>query len=225
MFALPAILNQGTINYQLHWDNIVLWLKGDPLTTGDLTVRDFSKFNNSVTAPSLTTYPKYGTHSINCIGTSYVRWANCDTSFGSGDFTIEGWFYFASLSTTAPHHYFFDSRTGSTSGFIWDALNGGRLYCNGSTYTVYVNPSMYSWTHLAISKVGTTLRAFTNGSLTSTATGVGSISGSSGGSIGGDYLGSSSTRSDYYVDSFRITKGIGRYTVNFNPETNTFLAY
>jgi hypothetical protein len=81
--------------------------------------------------------------------------------------------------------------------------------------------SLNTWTHIAITRSGSTWRCFVNGTLEATATaavtlytGTGLIS------SGANPVGDNSLTG--YIDELRITKGYARYTATFTPPTAAF---
>jgi hypothetical protein len=83
--------------------------------------------------------------------------------------------------------------------------------------------SANAWQHIAVVRNGTNFSGYRDGTGTTVATSSASVHSSGqalnvGGDTNGFFL-------NGYIDSFRITKGVARYTANFNPETDTYLAY
>ena len=78
-----------------------------------------------------------------------------------------------------------------------------------------------AWAHFAVSRQGGDFRMFINGNLTASATSVGLNINDSGGNVfigrsePGNYL-------NAYLNDFRITKGICRYSAPFTPPTSRF---
>lgn len=71
------------------------------------------------------------------------------------------------------------------------------------------------WGHFALTRVGGIMRIFYNGVLKSSKT---STTGFAIDSIGAAY----NLFGSQYIDEFRITKGVARYTENFTPPTEPF---
>ena len=86
-------------------------------------------------------------------------------AFGTGDFTIEYWIYSISFTTTPT---VVDSRnTGvSNNGYSDYFSSGGNFNLYLGSATVFTSSSAIptsTWTHIAISRSGTSLRVFING--------------------------------------------------------------
>ena len=149
-------------------------------------------------------------------------------SFGTGDFTIEGWAYPTSgtnnglfqISDTSGG---FKTSAGNSLAIHILGTNSATLYANGSIYNCPNNTLPFNtWTHLAIVRSSGVTKLYINGSLVTTIGTSGSITDTTNYSgthivIGGYY--STSYLWNGYVDDFRITKGVARYTANFTPPT------
>lgn len=167
------------------------------------------------------TTAKFGTTSLALDGTGdYIFVAsNEDFDFGTGDFTIEGWFY---RNVGGVQVSLFDFRTIATQNAPWLFITaGGTLvyYVNGSTRISGaggITPG--TWYHVAVSKNGTNTRMFVDG------TQIGStwidttnyIQGPL--TVGARYTGALEFFNGY-IDDIRISKGIARYTGAFAQPT------
>jgi hypothetical protein len=151
-------------------------------------------------------------------------------AFGAGDFTVEMWLYM----TTAPSangYTLYDSRPASTNGnyLTWfiDTSSKLSVFINSSViYTATGTISTNTWTHIAVSRSGTSLRVFINGTQDgSTVTNSTSLlNGASRPTIaqqGFDPVGGTNWFPGY-IDDLRITKGYARYTANFTAPTAPF---
>ena len=170
-----------------------------------------------------TTIKKYGTGSIYLDGTG--DYLTIPTSgefiFGTGDFTVECWVYPISWPNdvgivTGPNSGSFQFGKVSTTSFLGIASNDA----NGWYISDATLPSLNIWTHIAVSRSGTTLRIFVNGVIsgtpaTSNTTNFGII----------NYIGRNAAGTSFngYIDDLRITKGVARYTANFTPPTTSYL--
>jgi hypothetical protein len=140
--------------------------------------------------------------------------------FGTGDFTIECWVYTTNVSPGYSQTVL--ARHGSSGGTIWiiQILNGGtsRIVLSGSVVCAGTTVAANTWTHIAFTRSGTSLRAFNNGVLITTVTDSTSLSGTQVLTVGAQsdiaesFIG--------YIDDVRITKGVARYTTNFTPPTS-----
>jgi len=177
-----------------------------------------------------TSVKKFGTGSLAFDGTGDCLKSNPASTdlyaFGSGNFTIEMWFYITAFTNT--YSTLFDSRPVSTQGaYPTIAITSGRLYYYVSSAeriaTANSTITTGQWYHLAVSRSGTSTKMFLDG------TQVGStytdstvyVNGTSRPVIGAE--GFNSPPNDVingYIDDLRITKGYARYTANFTPPTS-----
>lgn len=171
-----------------------------------------------------TAQKKVGTASLSLDGTTaYVSVpSSTDFDFGSGDFTIEAWIYPTSLSAANLIVSKWVSGTASSCSFII-YLSAGKLQLSygvgstnaGTSSTTSVVTGV--WTHVAVSKIGTTVRYFINGILDATTM---PLIGSINTNTNPLKIGTQDNNSSYfagYMDAFRITKGVGRYLASFTP--------
>jgi hypothetical protein len=171
-----------------------------------------------------TTQAKWGTTSMYFDGTGdYLKapyTPNID--FGTGDFTIECWVY--TTNTSPGYSQTVIARQGNTGGVIWivQILDGGtsRIALTGGNTATGTTVAANTWTHIAFTRSGTSLRAFNNGVLIQTTTDSTSLSGTQILSIGGQSAGESPFIG--YMDDIRITKGYARYTATFTPPAAAF---
>lgn len=174
-----------------------------------------------------TTQKKFGASSSYFSGSSqYLGIASsADFAYTSGtNFCFEAWVY---PTTTGTYRTLFDLRstTGDTSGIIvgLSDLAGLYLYYNGN---YRIGPagvvSSSTWSHIAISRDGTSTRAFVNGvQVGSTYTDSNSYP-ERAVKIGADP--NASFAFTGYIDEVRITKGNSRYTGTFTPATSAFVS-
>jgi hypothetical protein len=175
-----------------------------------------------------TSVVKYGTGSIALDGTGdYLKFVpGVNSALGTGNFTVEGWFYITNNLTDV---YFFDTRNASQTSNCWGGGYGlggtsGRLSFfigAGSVQTSGSVGSLNTWMHIAFVRVSGTLTIYLNG--TSVASGSLTNDASTVSTLG--YIGTRYTQTfDYggYMDDLRITKGYARYTANFSVPTAAF---
>ena len=184
-------------------------------------INDMETVNNVYVSTAVS---KFGSSSIRFNSADYLKLPSTnELAFGTGNFTIEAWVYITAnsgdwfiISSIGSGGLFFGQRAGSGWGYgrtavAWDYNSG-------------VNPVTNTWQHLAISRSGTSMRMFVDGTQIGTTQSSGTdyslaTGGTSVGSQGANYyLGG-------YIDDLRITKGVARYTSNFTPPTQAFPAY
>ncbi|MCK9324153.1 MAG: hypothetical protein M0P69_01515 [Bacteroidales bacterium] len=172
-------------------------------------------------AQTKTAVKKFGTASAYFDGTGdYLTIPNSeDFNFGTADFTIDMWVRFAEFSSGAYGLF-------STSGVYTDGITivasatGSSLsvYFEGADKTFAWSPVVDTWYHVALTRSGTSVKAFIDGTqIGSEQTVSTEIHTSNNVSIGG-YYGSTLKYFNGYIDELRISKGVARWTENFTPE-------
>ena len=150
-----------------------------------------------------------------------------DWYFGTGDFTIDGWFYFTSL-TSQP--MLFAQYADSNNFMYCEVLSDGKIFWGATIGSVskgqYRSSSAGvittgSWIHIALVRNGTSFYIFKNGVSVALDTET-AISTNDLGNVATTLLigrGNASFYLNGYIDELRISKGIARYTANFTPST------
>lgn len=193
--------------------------------------------------------PKFGGGSLSAYGGAYGNNPHARVSYNSvlepegGDFTIDCWLKLAIGFSGSPesktlcgfygnthfkvdlnHNPSFSGPNGapkvvlglyaSSDGSNWDLLNSSNAY---GTNTVVIND--LNWHHLAIVRSGNTYYTFIDGQKNLEVIAAGTIWSANeyfyiGGSPSGEGAG--------YIDEFRFSKGIARWTSNFVPPTQEY---
>ena len=221
----------GTKSDDPNYSDVSLLLNGNG-TNGSTTFKDSSSHNHSITATGNAqisdAQSKFGGSSMYFDGNGDYLSIPDDTSFhlGSDNFTFEFWTY---LNSTTGH--FINKRVSNNFQYLYLRLTSGSLILwatsNGSSWDIANNfgfgntaLSTGQWYHIALVRNGTKISAYVDGTespntiTTSAAIQNGSTNPLR---IAGDvplngYL-------NGYIDDFRITKGVARYTSNFTPPT------
>ncbi|WP_291516557.1 LamG domain-containing protein [Bdellovibrio sp. ArHS] len=170
---------------------------------------------------------KYGTASgLFAKGHRLVLPTSADFTY-NGDFTIETWVYPTVLQTAWG---IFDARTngGTAAMYCMGLVNVGGVYrleyFNGTSYkATSTSVAINTWSHVAIVRSGSTLSFYVNGVKDSTtATIAATQTGGTSPVIGTKDDGLAGYGIVGYLDDFRITKGVARYTANFTPPSKAF---
>ena len=182
----------------------------DVVLVGAATVGSNSKFGSgALTIPNGST------------DFAYVPGNNPNMVLGTGDFTIEFWYYQNVLAAVTLLDFRPSLVNGAYINIGVTATGAPSLYVNTATQiTSTTLVPAATWAHLAISRVSGITRMFVNGILVGTYTDATNyLSGSGLPVIGANsYLLSASTFGGA-IDDLRITKGVGRYTGNFTVPT------
>jgi hypothetical protein len=175
---------------------------------------------------------KYGAGAMYFDGTDDRVFTQRLEPLGSGDFTIEGWFYHTSRSVNRGVFQITTSTTGlgapNTGLALLVLTNGGlNCYAGGATngYNSSTNVSLNAWHHFAIVRSSGVTKLYINGNLDTGIFTSGSLTDtfnytSTYLTVGGAF-GTSNLWSGY-IDDLRITKGVARYTANFTPPSASF---
>ena len=149
-------------------------------------------------------------------------------NMGTGDFTIEAWYYFTSFSNSFGHY---DQWNGSSTGAgnvqMWNSTSAqGKIkwYYNGSSnFTSSTTMSTGQWYHVAYVRESGTLKMYFNGTVDSNTQSYSSQFGKTGTVYLGDQHAGGGGAPQYYIDDLRVTKGLARYTSNFTAPTTAHL--
>lgn len=211
-----------------YWANVVLMLHMDG-TDGSTTFVDSSTVARTIVAFSSaqvdTANKKFGT------GSGYFpTGTNSYLTTGDGydmpgDFTVEFWLrldtvtragqiLFALTSPSSLNHFYIVAQTNGTASSIGVAVGSATI--NDLTYDLVVN----TWYHIAVARSGSTVTLFKNGVERGTTTTTFSPLSTRVGQVGYEVGTGNSLYG--YIDDLRITKGIARYTGNFNIPTAAF---
>ena len=206
---------------------------GDRTTSGlDASNNNLSLTYDSAGDELSTTQKKFGSTSLYIADN--VRVASTEGfNMGTGDFTMEAWFYFTTLSAGFGIFDQWNSGTSLARSQLWHGSSaGGQLkfyhsIAGQSTQTIsFADPTIStgSWIHLALVRQGGTVKLYVNGTADST-------SGSTSGNVHrtddmwfGDQQTGGGNAPQYYMDDLRITKGAARYTSNFTAPTSAHLS-
>ena len=207
---------EGVYTGDIYKDKVSLLLDGNDLT--DKTGKTIT--NTGVTVD--TSVKKYGNGSLKFNGSSYLTLpTSTDLTFGTEDFTIEMWFNIIQLIGVHQSIY-----CTCTNGLTPNALNitcgtDGRTlglgigYGSGASSLLNSNTKhdMNTWNHMVVIRTGGIIRLFLNGKNVGQVANTSSIVSDI--PIVGVMYGTRYFKG--YIDDFRITKGIARYTDNFTP--------
>jgi hypothetical protein len=206
-----------------YWANVVLLM---PMN-GDMSS---SVFRDVSSNPKTITPHGNAQHSINQYkfgsSSAYFDESGDYLTFPSltfdGDFTIEMWVYVTGTSNAA-YVPLYDTRTGALFqnvafgfNYISSVYRPDVVFSNGRLTGTTTSLSFNSWTHVAITRLGSTVSAFINGvkdATTYTYSGTVSPAGAT------CYIGAvvDPIYTQGYIDDLRITNGVARYTASFTP--------
>jgi hypothetical protein len=173
-----------------------------------------------------TAQSKFGGSSISFDGTGdLLRYRNTASvaTFGTGDFTIETWVRFNSVTGT---QVITDFRDGVSTALPTLYVVGTQLryYANGADQITGGTLAVNTWYHIALARSGTSTRLFLDGvQIGSTYTDSTNYAATANVYIADWYSFATFTYPlNGYIDDLRITKGVARYTANFTPPAAAF---
>ncbi|MDA8882959.1 LamG domain-containing protein [bacterium] len=190
-------------------NNHVITVQGDPRTG------TFSPYRNG----------GYSTY-FDGSGGDYLQLpSDAGFSFGTGDFTVECWVYYPPIANTNGK-MIIDSRPTSTNGSYWNfgsTSTGILTFATGGNTVSDTVARPDQWVHYAVTRSGTSLRLFANGTLVASTTDSSNISSGSP-TIGKNAFSGQAGDTWWlgYISNLRIVKGTAVYTSNFTPPTEAF---
>jgi len=176
-----------------------------------------------------TTQSQFGGSSMLFDGSSgYVKFNN-SIVMGTQAYTMECWFYLNSTSFSPNFYPFIGTSTNSTSAldiriFSTTTIQVDSNNSSTTTFTLPVTLTTGVWYHVAVTRDAA-------GNCNVWLNGVRSTSGNQ--TVSANYTGttdsigyvngSPSAYFNGYIDEFRLTLGVARYTANFTPSSTSFL--
>lgn len=197
------------------------------LSTTNAGIFDNAQMNDLETvgnAQISTGVVKYGTGSLAFNGsTDYLTSPQSVNIDLPGDFTVECWIYFGSVSGTSA----IVGKWGGSGAYAWVLQyisgTGLRFYTGvsgglGTSIAGAWTPSTGVWYHIAVSRSSGSVRLFVNGSqVGTTTTNTDNCTTSNQALNIGRNADTNIQYLNGYIDDLRITKGVARYTANFTP--------
>ena len=213
----------------LHFPNVRLLLPFDG-SNGATATSDSSNNNKTITfqgsATIATAQSKFGGSSLYIPnGSSRITTPGTSNMDAAGDFTMELWIY---NSSTSDYPTLLENGASSNSLSMYLANTASnqilRMWNTGSVTNFSSTLPQNEWYHFALVRSGSTVKLYVNGTADSTTR---SDSNSYEFGDGTLNIGGHPSRTDYgfqgYLDDFRLTIGLARYTSNFTPPTSAHL--
>jgi len=190
------------------------------LNMKNLDIADKSLQSNTISvvgdAQTSTVTPLDGMGSVTFDGNGdYLKpESGSEFAFATGDFTVEAWI----RPTTWGSSYRAVFRQDNSPGIFLGANNGNLIVHQigtGDLITTAQQPTTSTWSHIAVSRSGTSLRLFLNGTQVGSATNSTNFTDTTA-NVGGF---SGAQNFNGQIADLRITKGVARYTEAFTPPT------
>ena len=191
--------------------------------------------NGNTTQGTFSPYgPNWSTQFVRTDPAAFVQAPTNAALSLTGDFTLECWINLSSIPTTNtfPNAYWIIG-TGPARGDVgmdWfigsTTMNFNLVQYSSSVISIAHNMVTGRWYHVAISRTGSAVSAYINGSQVATATNSSSSTAGYNWAIGRAEPtgGESSGGFDGYISNFRVIKGTGIYPSAFTPPTTPLTA-
>lgn len=227
--------NAPSSNGDPNWFNVTSLLQFDG-TNGQSTSVDSSSYHYPVTLVNSvlsSSQVKFGSTSLQCAsGTGYATIPyDAATAIVNAAFTIEGWFYSTSVGTAQILWQSAGSATLSGANYIeLQVINDGTLRLTQHTTNAIVCSSAAAlssnqWYHIAVVRqdlsVSNLCQLYVNGALWGSGALPYQVNSAQPVWVGnGAFAPTFGWRG--FIDDFRITRGVARYTTSFTPPTAAF---
>jgi hypothetical protein len=186
---------------------------------GDTSVQAYSPFGSISEATPLS-YSNY----FDGTGDYLTAAANAAFTYGTGNFTIEGWYYLTAESSVTK--YLFDQRVSGQGLFP-------AIYVSSGSYIVYINSGVAltagvvvsnAWVHWALVKNSSTTTLYINGTSVGSFADTNNYSTTAQFRIGSEFNSTGSFDWQGYISNLRVVKGTAVYTSAFTPSTTPLTA-
>lgn len=195
-------------------------------SNGSTAIVDNSPYPRSISvngnAQISTAQSKFGGSSLLLDGTGDWIYAEPGSApFGTGDFTVEGWFYWNSIANGGLFHVYPGTPPGTTNGTAvgFDGTQF-QIYTGGTNNSQGGSVSIGTWYHVAYVKSNGSVSLYVNGVKQGVSRADTTNYGGNGVNVGLYY--SNGFTFPGYIDDFRVTIGVARYTSDFTPPTTQF---
>ena len=221
--ALRAIRRAAVVTADAFWNRVTLLLTGAPQVSTfitDASTNNFQLTSFGDTRPNNFNPYTPGYYSNYFDGTGdYLSASGTASNFGTGDFTMEAWFY-----KTGTTSIIVSNQDGGLDNnyYTLDAVNSGVIFqmrdTGGQSYAYGSAIVDNTWTHIAVSRSSGSVRVFVNGvsgtpvTITKSVTQRTTL-------IGGFLYTGYETSFTGFISNVRIVKGTAVYTANFTPST------
>lgn len=170
---------------------------------------------NGTPTTSKTQYKFHGTSGLFGSG-KWLTYSSSDLNMGTGDFTLESWLYPVGDGTN-----FLIIMAQSANGFSFNRVKTTHLlqFAQANVGVICTSAGAIAdntWTHVAVTRAGTAVKLFINGSVDGTATSSANLNQSATGIAGYSGVTAGDCWNGYLAQT-RISKGVARWTANFKP--------
>ena len=209
-----------------YFSSVVLLLDMEGVS-GSGTFTDRSSSNKIATlagSPTITnTQARYGSTSFFANASPYLEYSGSSDFTFPGNFTVECWIWGITPQATSYPTVF--ELGNYTNGILFRPYHsGGGLWINGNNLGDFSTTDLpqQQWNHVAFVRNGSSIVCYINGVSNKTTTIGGSINSGSSSLRIASSTHTSGQHFKGYIDEFRITKGVARYTGTFTPPSEPF---
>ena len=205
----------SSVTLRMHFDGS----NGSTTWVDSSTTTPKTTFTQSASSPIISTaQSKFGGSSLYNDGSQYLRVEDHADWDMSGDFTMEIWAYWSAAPVL-------DNGIFTLRGSGWEVAvdsTGVIKFYNGTSNVISSSAAAVSynvWHHIALVRSGTTVTLYLDGVSQGSSTQAAALT------LTGVYVGAFSSTLEFmsgYLDEFRITKGVARYTSDFTPSASAF---
>ena len=190
---------------------------------------DNSSYHHAVVANSSTYQTsenyKLGGKSMYVNGGYLTMASSSDWNFGTEDFTIDFWVYFTGSGGNKQvlrigNVYSSVYITLGSNLDLYMASPGASSWDITEATPIATTPSLNAWHHVAVARQGTYIRYFYDGSLVGTVESSASLASTNDPTMIG--YGNDGEKMPGYIDEFRISKGVARWTDTFTPPNQPY---
>lgn len=200
------------------YSKVLLLLHGEGANAGTAIV---DQKGHTITNSGVTTSTaqfKVGKSSMLFNGSRLIFPPTSDFAFGTGDFTVEGWFYQTSEAAYSTVLEIGDESSVNGVMFMLRPSGGGAtLYCG--SFSIATPCALNQWNHVAWVRQSGVLKIYVNGVANGSQAFTNNLNSLTFVTVGGDqhYGGHANYLYKGHIDEMRVTSGLARYTANFTP--------
>jgi hypothetical protein len=189
---------------------------------GDTRITPFSPFSSFVATKGYVPATYGGSGYFDGSGDYLSIANNSNLTFGSGDFTVETWVYKTTANNGWIAGFWSYTNPGNQSWALYDSsgyafvIEGDQGAGDYAILSAANSSVLNQWTHVAVTRSGSTWRLFVNGVQSATATYSGTLA-TPGNSLGIGVVENAPSSYNAYLSNLRVVKGTAVYTANFTP--------
>ena len=210
-----------------YWSSVVALLPMDG-TNGSTTFTDIKGGTWTPTSATIsTTQSKFGGASAYFGASSQAKIVGPAFPYGSSNWTVEFFYYYTGVEPSSATFFDMTAISGGTDTVQFNSAEVIGVYLKpGGTQMSFASSPLgwthNSWHHVAVTRNGSTVTLWCDGVSAGTMTVSGSLATSNAFWINNQNFGTTHYSTMSYIDEFRVTVGVCRYTTTFSPPTAPF---